>query len=46
MEFYYWADNVLQFSVPGKRLTDNLVHMDWRYQIAPCDRPAIAGTVG
>jgi len=46
MEFYYWADNVLKFSVPGKRLTDNLVHMDWRYQITPCDRPAIVGTTG
>lgn len=40
MEFYYWSDNELSFFVPGKRLTDNLVHMDWRYRIAPCHTDA------
>lgn len=43
MDFYFWADNVLQFSVPGKRLTDNLVHMDWSYRIVPADEPVLTG---
>ncbi|MBN1344653.1 MAG: ABC transporter ATP-binding protein [Phycisphaerae bacterium] len=45
MEFYYWADNVLHFSVPGKRLTDNLVHMDWQYRILPSANPILTGNV-
>ena len=45
MDFYYWADNVLHFSVPGKRLTDNLVHMDWSYRVEPCGQPSPAGSV-
>ncbi len=36
MAFYCWDDTVMRFSVPGKRLTDNLVHMDWSYRIEPC----------
>jgi len=42
MDFYYWADNLLRFSVPGKRLTDNLVHMDWRYRVEPVPETAAA----
>lgn len=45
MDFYYWADNVLHFSVPGMRLTDNLVHMDWRYQIETSTELATAGGI-
>ncbi len=46
MEFYFWADNVLHFSVPGKRLTDNLVHMDWRYDIRPAEQPVLTEDMG
>jgi len=45
MDFYHWTDNVVRFSVPGKRLTDNLVHMDWQYAIEPVDEPAALGAV-